>query len=181
MTMLKGNASLSDNQKNFMATLASIVGPQFAASDMSSRYIYAQDLTENEPCLPLGVVMPETSEDVRQIVLAANRFGIPLVPFAYGLNMGGLTIPGREAVVVDLKRMQAISEVNEDEKYGTSHILDGFNSDGDIVLRGVRSGEQLIIKPDRVNCIEIQFNLTTEQIEKWAPMFDIPNKEDYRK
>ncbi len=110
-------SSFQDKLKAFQTKLAGIVGPRFVAADMATRYIYSQDLTENESSLPSAVVMPENTREVQQIVEAANRFGISLVPFAYGLNMGGLTIPAKDAVVVDLKRMQAILEVNEQELY----------------------------------------------------------------
>ena len=87
------------------------------ASDPSTRYIYSRDLTENDPCWPLGVVMPADAEEVQRVVQEAHRAGVALVPFAYGLNMGGLAIPGRDAVVVDLKRMKKILEVREEDLY----------------------------------------------------------------
>jgi len=109
--------ALQDKHKDFLSALQGIVGPKFVASDPSTRYIYSQDLTENEPRWPLGAVMPGNAEEVQGIVEEANRFEIPLVPLTYGLNMGGLTIPGADAVVVDLKRMQKIIEVNEEDLY----------------------------------------------------------------
>ncbi|MEW6443491.1 MAG: FAD-binding oxidoreductase [bacterium] len=107
----------TDKTKLFLAALQGIVGPEFVAWDPATLYVYSQDLTENEPRWPLGVVMPGSAREVQRIVEEANRFGIPLVPFTYGLNMGGLAIPAREAVIVDLKRMRAILEVNEEDLY----------------------------------------------------------------
>jgi glycolate oxidase len=104
-----------EGRKGFLEALAGIVGERFVASDPASRYVYSQDLTENEPRWPLGVVMPGSAAEVQRIVQEANRFRVPLVPFAYGLNMGGLTIPAKDAVVVDLKRMKAILEVREED------------------------------------------------------------------
>jgi glycolate oxidase len=117
MTRQPPAAVLREDQKAFLVSLESIVGTEFVASDPATRYIYSQDLTENEPHWPFGVVMPRNPEEVQRIVLEANRFCCPLVPFAYGLNMGGLTIPGQDAVVVDLKRMKRILEVNEEDLY----------------------------------------------------------------
>jgi glycolate oxidase len=117
MTRQPPAAVLREDQKAFLESLESIVGTEFVASDLATRYIYSQDLTENEPHWPFGVVMPSNPEEVQRIVLEANRFCCPLVPFAYGLNMGGLTIPGQDAVVVDLKRMKRILEVNEEDLY----------------------------------------------------------------
>ena len=110
-------AALTEDQKAFLDSLESIVGTAFVAWDPATRYIYSQDLTENEPYWPFGVVMPCTAEEVQGIVMEANRFPFSLVPFAYGLNMGGLAIPGKDAVIVDLKRMRSILEVNEEDLY----------------------------------------------------------------
>lgn len=109
--------SLKEKHKSFLKKLQAVVSPEFIASDPSTRYIYSRDLTENEPGWPIGVVMPQNAEEVQKIVQEANRARIPLVPFAYGLNMGGLAIPGADAVVVDLKRMRTILEVNEEDLY----------------------------------------------------------------
>lgn len=108
---------LQEDQKAFLSSLEGIVGTAFVSSDPATRYIYSQDLTENEPRWPIGVVMPGTVEEVQRIVREANRCGCSLVPFTYGLNMGGLTIPGKDAVVVDLKRMKNILEINEEDLY----------------------------------------------------------------
>jgi len=108
---------LEKRHEAFLSTLRGIVGADFVASDPSMRYIYSRDLTENEAHWPLGVVMPAGVEAVCEIVRAAGREGVPLVPFTYGLNMGGLTIPGQDAVIVDLKRMRKIVEVREEDLY----------------------------------------------------------------
>ncbi len=110
-------AGHSQDQREALDRLRDIVGPEFFAADPSTRYIYSRDLTENEPGHPIAVVMPESTDQVQQIVRCASHYRLPLVPFAYGLNMGGLTIPLQEAVIVDLKRMRRILEVNEEELY----------------------------------------------------------------
>ncbi len=103
--------------QGFLDAVAGIVGSAFVAADPGTRYVYSRDLTENEARNPLAVVMPGDATEVQGVVGQANRFRIPLVPFAYGLNMGGLTIPGEDAVVVDLKRMRSILEVSEEDLY----------------------------------------------------------------
>ena len=79
-------------------------------------YIYSSDMTENEPSAPDVVVLPESLQEVVEIVKIANEFKIPLIPFATGNNVGGLTIPERGGIVVDMKRMKKI-EVDEEEMY----------------------------------------------------------------
>jgi len=109
--------ALGKKHEAFLGKLRNILGAEHVASDPSMRYIYSRDLTENDPYFPLGVVMPGNVDEVQKVVQEANRSKVALVPFAYGLNMGGLAIPGRDAVVVDLKRMKQILDVREEDLY----------------------------------------------------------------
>ncbi len=73
--------------------LLSILEKEKVNADPEVLYIYSSDMTENEPSMPDIVVLPETLEDVIETVKIANEFKIPLIPFATGNNVGGLTIP----------------------------------------------------------------------------------------
>ncbi|RDE15256.1 MAG: hypothetical protein C4K48_04215 [Candidatus Thorarchaeota archaeon] len=95
-----------------------IVGEQHVADGAGERYVYSFDMTENPSKEPLMVVMPSTVEEVQNIIRLANETRTPLVPFVTGQNVGGLTIPQVEgAVIVDLKRMDRILEVDEEAMY----------------------------------------------------------------
>ncbi len=97
--------------------LAEIVGNEYVCGDPDTLFIYSQDMTENEPSEPELVVMPDSVEEIQAIVRLANEEKIPLTPFVAGANVGGLTIPREGGIVVDLKRMQRLLEVNEDDMY----------------------------------------------------------------
>ena len=95
-----------------------IVGSEFVTDGAGERYIYSFDMTENPAQEPLMVVMPSSVEEVQKIIELANETLTPLVPFVTGQSVGGLTIPQVEgAVIVDLKRMDRILEVDEDAMY----------------------------------------------------------------
>jgi len=97
--------------------LASIVGEQYVMSDPATLDIYSRDMTVEPPALPDFVVMPQTVEEVQEVVRFANKKRMPMVPFVTGTNLGGLTIPRRGGMVVDLKRMNKIIEVDEGSMY----------------------------------------------------------------
>lgn len=61
---------------------------------------------------PAAVVWPESVEDVEQIVRAARETGTCLVPWGGGSGIVGGAVLGRQAVVVDLKRMRRIVEID---------------------------------------------------------------------
>ena len=91
-----------------------ILGKEFVTDGEGERYIYSFDMTENPPKKPLMIVMPSTVEEIQQILQLANETLTPLIPFVTGQSVGGLTIPQVEgAVIVDLKRMDKILDVEE--------------------------------------------------------------------
>jgi len=99
----------------------SIVGDQWASSLHEDKESY------NDPYNPGqefefvsgGFVAPESVPEVQEIVRVANRLGIPLWPLSTGKNLayGGAAprVPG--TVMLDLKRMNRILEVDEELAY----------------------------------------------------------------
>jgi (+)-pinoresinol hydroxylase len=73
-------------------------------------------LGEPEERWASAAVAPESVEQVQRIVRSANRYKVPLYPISTGRNLGyGGSAPAYSGcVVVDLKRMNRILEVNED-------------------------------------------------------------------
>lgn len=63
---------------------------------------------------PLAVVRPKTTDEVRDIVKIANRYGIPLTPRGSGTNYAGSAVPTQGGIVLDLTRMNRILWVNEE-------------------------------------------------------------------
>lgn len=66
-----------------------------------------------------AAVAPSSTEEVQEIVRIANRRGIPLYPISTGKNLGyGGSAPAQSGdVVLDLKRMNRIIEVNDSNHY----------------------------------------------------------------
>ncbi|NIR87509.1 FAD-binding oxidoreductase, partial [Candidatus Bathyarchaeota archaeon] len=63
---------------------------------------------------PLAVVRPATTEEVREIVVLANKHHVPLTPRGSGTNYAGSAVPTKGGVVVDLTRMNRILSVDEE-------------------------------------------------------------------
>lgn len=78
---------------------------------------YSQDMTENEPHMPDLVLRPSSFEEVREIVVTANRYGIPIVPVVANTNVGGLAIPLRGGIVLDMRDMRSILHVDEESMF----------------------------------------------------------------
>jgi FAD/FMN-containing dehydrogenase len=103
--------------KTVKEQLADIVGADYVSDQPEEKFIYSRDMGTMPPAFPDFVVMPKTVEEVRQIVLLANREAIPIVPMGGGLTLSGLIRPLKGGMVMDMKRMNHILEVNEKSRY----------------------------------------------------------------
>jgi glycolate oxidase len=108
------------------SSLAKIVGEQYVSSQPEELFFYARDPGLMPAHKPDYVIVPQTVEEIQKIVRLANKEKIPLVPMGAGMALTGLIIPLKGGIVVDMKRMNKILEVNEKARYvivegGTSH------------------------------------------------------------
>jgi len=107
-------------------TLVKIVGKDYVSNHHEERYFYGRDPGLMTPHEADYAVMPRTTEEVQEIVKLANREKVPIVPKGAGLALTGLVIPLKGGIVMDMKRMDKILEVNEGSRYvvvegGLSH------------------------------------------------------------
>ncbi|MFB6263146.1 MAG: FAD-binding oxidoreductase [Bradymonadaceae bacterium] len=63
---------------------------------------------------PAAVVQPADEEQVREVVEWARRTGVPLVPYGAGSGVCRGAVPDERSVVVDLKRLDEVIEVDEE-------------------------------------------------------------------
>ena len=97
--------------------LVNIVGKEYVSNQPEELYIYSFDLGTAEPCQPQYVVSPRATEHIQGIVRLANKEKIPIVPLGGGLSLAGLAVPLKGGILLDLKRMDSIIEVNENARY----------------------------------------------------------------
>jgi alkyldihydroxyacetonephosphate synthase len=82
------------------------------ARDLWPRGLIGVAAGDPAPHPPDAVVWPTTTEEVAEIVKAAQRSGTPIVPFGAGSGVCGGALPLRGGLVVDLKRMRRLVELD---------------------------------------------------------------------
>lgn len=97
--------------------LVAIVGADRVSNDPAERYIYSRDSGAQPPGRADYVVLPKAAEEIRRILLLANREKIPVTPVGAGLTLSGIVVPERGGIVLDMKRMDRILEVDEINRY----------------------------------------------------------------
>jgi len=114
------------NQQQFdsaLGRLRQVVGNDWVFSSDEDLVAY-QDFWSPAPSpdqklVPSAAVAPQEVEQVQAIVRFANEFGIPLYPISTGKNFGyGGPAPNVSgSIVVDLKRMNRILEINDKRNF----------------------------------------------------------------
>ena len=97
--------------------LEKIVGKEFTTNRAEDLYIYSQDPGASEPRPVDYVVMPKEAEEIQEIIKLANEEKIPVVPMDGGMTLSGLVIPVKGGIVIDMKRMDRILEIDETNRY----------------------------------------------------------------
>ncbi len=108
---------LRRNIESIYSEVEEVVGSSFVSREEHVLYVYSYDMTIEPPHMPDLVVMPRTVKEIQEILRIANKYKIPVVPFVCGTNVGGLTIPVKGGIILDLKRMDRVIEVNEEDMY----------------------------------------------------------------
>lgn len=98
-------------------SLCEITGSDYVSRAQEEQYLYSRDSGAQPPRRVDYVVMPGTVEEVQGILRLANTEGIPVTPLGGGFTLSALVVPQRGGIVMDMKRMDKILEVNELSRY----------------------------------------------------------------
>ncbi|MCZ6690869.1 MAG: FAD-binding oxidoreductase [Planctomycetota bacterium] len=97
--------------------LREAVTPERVILDPAVLKEVSEDLTEVARGRAEVVVRPRTVEEVRRVLQTASRSKVAVVPMVANTNVGGLAIPDHGGIVLDLREMNRILEVNEQDMY----------------------------------------------------------------
>ncbi|UCD85996.1 MAG: FAD-dependent oxidoreductase, partial [Deltaproteobacteria bacterium] len=90
------------------------IGEEWVSDNPCDLGCYAKDFTIVPGSIPDVVVLPKTTEDVQAIIKIAGKHQLPVIPLSTGFNHGGLAIPRRGGIVVDLRRMNEIVDIDDE-------------------------------------------------------------------
>ena len=97
------------------------VGAQWVFTSAADRASYLDPFAigDQQAHAAAAAVAPANTDELAQVLAAANRHGVPLWPVSMGKNFAyGTAAPAlRGSVVLDLKRMNSVVELNEDLAY----------------------------------------------------------------
>ncbi|EGO64118.1 FAD-binding oxidoreductase [Acetonema longum] len=102
-----------------IATLTKIVGSKYVISDPEKMDPYSRD-EETDPRyqhMPEIVLLPETAEQIAEIVKLANKELVPVVARGGGTGLAAAAVPLYGGIVISTERMNRVLEINTDSMY----------------------------------------------------------------
>ncbi len=87
------------------------IGRENVFDNIEERVCYSFDATK-EKHLPDLVIRPHTKEHVSATISIANKHNIPICPRGAGTGLSGGAVPVKGGIVLDLKNMDKIIEIN---------------------------------------------------------------------
>src|SRR5512136_316005 len=96
--------------------LKEIVGENNVLYNKADLYVYGSDSSVHE-ALPEAVVRPQNTEQVQGIMRYANSEKIPVIPRGSGSGMCGQVVPVQGGIILDMKGMNRILEINPQDGY----------------------------------------------------------------
>jgi 4-cresol dehydrogenase (hydroxylating) flavoprotein subunit len=111
----------AESFRKALGAFTGVVGKEWVLSSEEDRNTYLDAFAPGnaDQHASSAAVAPKSTEEVQAIVKIANQYRIPLWPVSTGRNLayGGSAPVLRGSVVLDLKRMKRILEINEELGY----------------------------------------------------------------
>ena len=102
--------------------LVQIVGKENVTREPCDLVCYEKDFSissSSSRFMPDCVIQPETTEQISEVVKLANRHKVPVVPRGGGTGMWGGAIPVHGGIVLDMRKMDRILDVDGEKRLVT--------------------------------------------------------------
>lgn len=96
-----------------LQALTRICGGAHVRTSKTDRICYSYDATQRR-YLPDVVVHPANTEEIRQVMLLANNYKIPVYPRGAGSGFSGGSLPTAGGMVLGMTRLNRIREIDAD-------------------------------------------------------------------
>lgn len=113
-------AEVRSDSDRVVQQLQQVLGPENVLLDPAERAFYSTDLSWRPRQIAQAVIRPGSTDELAQAVGIATRAGLAIVPRGGGMSYTSGYTPEREAsVLIDMRRMNRILEINTDDMYVT--------------------------------------------------------------
>ena len=138
------------NKRMIESEFEDVVGEKFVLTEPADRRIYGVDYMWLQRLyldrgltvpIPDYVVLPRNAEELSRIVRIANVYHLPIIPWGGGSGSQGGIVPVYGGITVDLKRMNRLIEINEQNMTVTAEAgISGFELERKLNQKGFTLG-----------------------------------------
>jgi glycolate oxidase len=104
------------NMQTFFAALSHIVEPNRILTNPAQLATYESDALTSFQVRPKAVVIPETQDEVIEIVRLCHQYRIPFVARGSGTSLSGGSLPVAEGIVIALNRLNRIIQIDPEQR-----------------------------------------------------------------
>ena len=112
MEMPKPNPAILSKRARVLARLAEVVSPDTLITDEAECRAYECDALTVYRCVPMAVVLPDSTEEVAAILRICHEEGVPVVPRGAGTSLAGGALATEDAIILGVARMREVLEVS---------------------------------------------------------------------
>ena len=94
-----------------ISTLSTFVDAERFSTGRSNRELHLHDISAHRGIMPAGIIWPNTTEEVSEILTWAYAQNVPVTPWGAGTSTEGNPVPTRGGLVMDMTRMNKILEI----------------------------------------------------------------------
>lgn len=117
MDMPAPNSGIQARKPEIARRLRAVLPPDAVIEAQEELKAYECDALTAYRCPPLLAVLPETTEQVAQVMAICHDIGVPVVPRGAGTSLAGGALPTEDAVILGVARLRDVLEINTDDRY----------------------------------------------------------------
>ncbi|MGY5808946.1 FAD-binding oxidoreductase [Rhizobium sp. LEGMi198b] len=119
ITFLPVKPHILSKRDRIIADIRALLPPSLVITDERELVPFETDAFIAYRRLPLAVVLPQTTEQVSELMAYCQANDIPVVPRGAGTSLCGGAIPQEDAIVIGLSKMSKILEIDLENRTAT--------------------------------------------------------------
>ncbi|WP_111732300.1 FAD-linked oxidase C-terminal domain-containing protein [Roseovarius amoyensis] len=117
MDMPAPDPAILSRKAELVARLDAVLPRDAVITDPAETRAYECDALTAYRCPPMAVVLPTTTEEVSAALKVCHELGVPVVPRGAGTSLAGGALPTADSVILGVARMNAVIEVDYDNRF----------------------------------------------------------------
>ncbi len=116
MTGNSPTADISINQQDLAAAFRRFIDPEYVITDNETQRVYECDGLAAYCEMPMITVLPESTEQVQQVLQLCHQYNVPVVARGAGTGLCAGATPNQYGVLLSMAKFSEILEIDEDAR-----------------------------------------------------------------